>query len=219
MAGARQDRSEEAASLAAIEAGVDLLLYPENPAAVCRALEARCDRDAGLAGRVDAALARYDFAIRQVGAEESPEPIPPAGSARALGDWLLSRPLLRGAPPVLRQPVELVVVDDDEGQSPPPSPVSWVRDALRSGGARLGPGGSRVVLAFSEPRAWKGWAGFGTGSRDRLGETAPGADLIVLFTHPRHLQAIPGNAPVLLGWHRQRLMQEAAARWLLDRLG
>ena len=28
------------------------------------------------------------------------------------------------------------------------------------------------------------------------------------------LGELPGRAPVLLGWHRQRLMQEAVARWL-----
>ena len=29
---------------------------------------------------------------------------------------------------------------------------------------------------------------------------------------------LPGDAPVLLAWHRQRLMQEAVARWLERRL-
>ncbi len=219
MAGARQDRSEEAASLAAVEAGVDLLLYPEAPAEVCRALVHRTETDARVGGLVEAALGRYASAVRQVGDDGPLERMPPAGSARALGDWLLSQPLLRGSIPHLHQPVELVVIDDDEGQSPPPSPVTWVRDVLQARGVRIGTGGSRVVLAFSEPRAWKGWAGFGPASRDRLARLSPEAALTVLFTHPRLLQAIPGDSPVLLAWHRQRLMQEAVARWLMDRLG
>jgi hypothetical protein len=48
---------------------------------------------------------------------------------------------------------------------------------------------------------------------------APGADLIVLFGHPRLLREIPSDAPVLLAWHRQRLMQEAVGRWIGRRLG
>ena len=47
------------------------------------------------------------------------------------------------------------------------------------------------------------------------GVSAPGADLVVLFGHPRLVEAIPGSAPVLVAWHRQRLMQEAVVRWLL----
>jgi len=47
----------------------------------------------------------------------------------------------------------------------------------------------------------------------------PDADLIVLFGHPRLLPELPSNGPVLLAWHRQRLMQEAVGRWLRRRVG
>jgi hypothetical protein len=40
----------------------------------------------------------------------------------------------------------------------------------------------------------------------------------VLFGHPRLIAEIPGQAPVLVAWHRQRLMQEAVARWLAARV-
>jgi hypothetical protein len=43
---------------------------------------------------------------------------------------------------------------------------------------------------------------------------APGADLVVLFGHPRLIESVPGAAPVLVAWHRQRLMQESVTRWL-----
>jgi hypothetical protein len=79
-------------------------------------------------------------------------------------------------------------------------------------------GGSRVVLAFAEPRAWKGRSGFSASSLAMLADRAADADLVVLFGHPRLLSQLPGNAPVLLAWHRQRLMQEAVARWLRKRL-
>jgi hypothetical protein len=121
--------------------------------------------------------------------------------------------------PKLEGPLDLVVVDDDLGGPYPPGPSDWTRTAL--GEERVGryEGGSRVVLALAEPRAWKGRSGFGPASRGALANTAPNADLIVLFGHPRLLDELPSDAPVLLAWHRQRLMQEAVGRWLLRRLG
>ena len=73
-------------------------------------------------------------------------------------------------------------------------------------------------MVFAEPRAWKGRSGLGSGSREALAHHAAGADLIILFGHPRLLSELPLGAPVLLAWHRQRLMQEAVARWLRGRL-
>jgi hypothetical protein len=75
------------------------------------------------------------------------------------------------------------------------------------------------VLAFAEPRASKGRAGFGPASTAALAEHAARADLVVLFAHPRLAVAIPGPAPLLLAWHRQRLMQEAVARWIVAHRG
>ena len=106
---------------------------------------------------------------------------------------------------------ELTVVDDDVGGPYPASPSTHVAAALVG---RTGTGGSRVVLAFCEPRGWKGRAGFGEATRAELARHAPGADLVILFGHPRLLADIPGQAPVLLAWHRQRPLQEAAARRL-----
>ena len=74
-----------------------------------------------------------------------------------------------------------------------------------------------MVLVFSEPRAWKGRAGFGPECRSALERYAPGAALVVLFGHPRLVLEIPGAAPVVVAWHRERLMQEAVARWLAER--
>ena len=74
------------------------------------------------------------------------------------------------------------------------------------------------MLAFAEPRAWKGRSASAPRSRDALANAVPGADLIVLFGHPRLLPELPTDAPVLLAWHRQRLMQEAVGRWLTRRL-
>jgi hypothetical protein len=75
-----------------------------------------------------------------------------------------------------------------------------------------------VIMIFAEPRAWKGRSGLGPSSREALTHHAATADLMVLFGHPRLVDELPRQPPVLLAWHRQRLMQEAVARWLSQRL-
>jgi hypothetical protein len=142
----------------------------------------------------------------------------PFESADALADALLEQGMVSGAVPILRGPLDLVVVDDDLGGPYPPGPSDWTRRLLGPGRVGRYEGGSRVVLAFAEPRAWKGRSGFSAASRDALANAAPDADLIVLFGHPRLAPELPSDAPVLLAWHRQRLMQEAVARWLLRHL-
>ena len=218
MAGARTGRTAAVAGLRALGAGVDLLLYPDDPAGVAAALEQAAQADPRVGQRVEESLARYEAALRVVQTDEPPERLPPAGSATALADWLLTAPLLRGESPRLEAPLELVVVDDDLGGPWPASPNSWLHDTLAARGVPLGPGGSRVILAFAEPRASKGRAGFGAECAAALSRAAPGAAVTILFAHPRLAETIPGDAPILLAWHRQRLMQEAAARWLAARL-
>ena len=93
----------------------------------------------------------------------------------------------------------------------------WNVKYIAGGRGLSGAGGARVLLVLSEPRAWKGRAGLGPEARERLAREAPGADLIVLFGHPRLAAEVPGERPLLLAWHRQRLMQEAVARWLAAR--
>jgi len=131
---------------------------------------------------------------------------------------LIERGLLRGAAPSLREPIELIVVDDDVGGPYPPSPGDWVQRELEALGIRLGAGGSRVVLVLAEPRAWKGRGGLGEASRMRLAAAVQGAELTVLFAHPRVAAEVPGPAPLLLAWHRQRPLQDAAARWIAGRV-
>lgn len=218
MEGAREGRSQGEIGLDALRAGVDLLLYPDEPNVVAAALTAAAQRDGGIARRIEESLARYEIALQAAASEPRPERPPPSGGAQATSDWLLSGPLLRGIAPRLRPPLELVIVDDDLGTPWPVSPTSWVADALSACGVPLGAGGSRVVLAFAEPRASKGRSGFGPASMGRLQEVVPNAALTVLFTHPRLLAELPGEGPVLHAWHRQRLMQEAVARWLAARI-
>jgi beta-glucosidase-like glycosyl hydrolase len=218
MDGALVGRRESDAAVEAVQAGVDLLLYPNDARRVRDALEQALASGALSPARLAEALRRYDRALALATSATPPVTRGPFESADALADALLAQGMLRGGAPTLRGPLDLVVVDDDLGGPYPPGPSDWVHQVL--GANRIGryDGGSRVVLAFAEPRAWKGRSGFGAASRDALANAVPGADLIVLFGHPRLLPELPTDAPVLLAWHRQPLMQEAVGRWLVRRL-
>jgi beta-glucosidase-like glycosyl hydrolase len=218
MDGALVGRRESDAAVEAIVAGVDLLLYPKDPRRVREALERALERGSLSESRLDEALRRYEHALALATAPTPPVTRGPFETAAALADELLAQGMLRRSPPTLSGPVDLVVVDDDLGGPYPPGPSDYTERIL--GPELLGryEGGSRVVLVFAEPRAWKGRSGLGPAARDALAAVAPGADLIVLFGHPRLLREIPSDAPVLLAWHRQRLMQEAVGRWIGRRL-
>ena len=215
MEGAFVGRSEGEAFAQALGAGVDLLLYPREVRAAHAALASALE-DGSLEGaRVDDALARYDAMLARVSAPGSGAGEPGPGDIAAR---LIARGLIRGAAPGLREPLELVVIDDDVGGPYPPSPADWVQRELESLGIRLGTGGSRVVLVLAEPRAWKGRGGLGEASRARLAAAVQGAELTVLFAHPRVTAEVPGPGPLLLAWHRQRPLQDAAARWIAGRV-
>jgi hypothetical protein len=169
------------------------------------------------AARVAEALRRYDEALRAAGTAPPALRPAPFDGAPALADALLAAGITRAQLSPLRAPIELVTVDDDLGGPYAPVPSDTVATTLDAQGVRQGAGGSRVVLAFAEPRAWKGRAGFSAASRAALEAAVPGSDLVVLFGHPRLAGEIPGNGPVLVAWHRQRLMQAAVGRWLSER--
>jgi beta-glucosidase len=209
----RGERTVEAASVAAVRAGVDCLLYPPDPVAMVEALTAAIRDDPVLRGRVAASLERINGAAAR--AAGTGPPAADAGDTAELADQIVA-----GSAPrlTLRRPIELVIVDDDLEGAYPASSSDHTRAALADAGVSLGEGGSVVGLAFAEPRASKGRAGFGPRCAAQLAGLADRADLIVLFAHPRLAAELPAG-PVLLAWHRQRLMQAAVARWIAGRSG
>jgi hypothetical protein len=220
MDGALMGRRESDAAVEAIQAGADLLLYPNDARRVRDALEGALTSGALGRDRLDQSLRRYDQALAAATAPTPPVTKGPYESAEALADELLNHGMMvRRSVPPLTGPLDLVVVDDDIGGPYPPGPSDYVHRAL--GPELIGRygGGSRVLLVFAEPRAWKGRSGFGPAAKEALAHHAAGADLIVLFGHPRLVEELPSKAPVLMAWHRQRLMQEGVARWLRQRLG
>jgi beta-glucosidase-like glycosyl hydrolase len=220
MDGALVGRRESDAAVEAIQAGADLLLYPNDSRRVRDALEAALSSSTLSRERIQESLRRYYRALAAATAPTPPVTRGPYESADALADALLNQGMMLRRPvPHLTPPLDLVVVDDDIGGPYPPGPSDYVHRSLGSDLIGRYGGGSRVLLVFAEPRAWKGRAGFAPATKEALAHHAAGADLIVLFGHPRLAAELPSNAPVLLAWHRQRLMQEASARWLRNRLG
>ncbi len=220
MDGALVGRRESDAAVEAIQAGADLLLYPNDARRVRDALDAALSSGALGRERLAESLRRYDRALEAAAAPTPPVTRGPYESAEALADALLKHGMMvRESIPALTVPLDLVVVDDDIGGPYSPGASDYVHRVL--GPELIGRygGGSRVLLVFAEPRAWKGRSGFSPGTKEALAHHGAGADLIVLFGHPRLAAELPSNAPVLLAWHRQRLMQEAVARWLRGRLG
>jgi len=218
MEGARAGSSEGDAAAASLAAGCDVLLYPGDLDGTVAALGQAVGSGRLPETRVAEALARYHRALDRVAQAPNPSRIPDLTS-HEVAARLLEAGLVRGPAPDLSTGIELAVVDDDLGGWYAPGPSDYVVRWLA--GRRIFErfGGHRVVLAFAEPRAAKGRAGFGPDSLDRLRQLCAGAAMVVLFAHPRLVSQLPGDCPVLVAWHRQRLMQEAVAAWLAERVG
>ncbi|HET7296507.1 MAG TPA: glycoside hydrolase family 3 N-terminal domain-containing protein [Gemmatimonadales bacterium] len=219
MAGASAAQPVPAATVRAVAAGCDALLYPSDFAGVVAALDRAVGGDIEVA-RADEALARYEAAVAAWG--DLPDQGDPdvAGHA-SVADGLADRAahLVRGDDPAIRTPLTVSIVDDDVGGPYSVGPRDVFHETLRESGIGLAQQTTgnrhRIVLVYAEPRSWKGRADLGARSRAALRRLAPGAQLVILFGHPRLAAQIPGAAPILLCWHGQPLMQRAAARRLM----
>ena len=223
MAGASAAQPVPAATVGAVAAGCDALLYPEDFSRVAAALDRAVGGDIPMA-RAEDALARYEQAVSQWGdlSYRADQGEPDLAAHAAFADGIADRAahLVRGDAPRIRGPIAVSIVDDDVGGPYTVGPRDVFHATLREAGVHVAKGetgkGKRVVLVYSEPRSWKGRADLGARSRAALRRLVPGAQLVVLFGHPRLAAQIPGTAPILLGWHGQLLMQRAAARRVLS---
>jgi len=216
MAGARAAQPVPAATVGAVAAGCDALLYPENFTSVVAALDRAVGAELS-AARADQALAHYDEALAAWGGLPDQGDPDRAGHA-AFADGLADRAahLVRGDAPSIHTSLSVSVVDDDVGGPYTVGPRDVFHATLREAGVALVQRATRnvqrIVLVYAEPRSWKGRADLGARSRAALRRLVPGAQLVVLLGHPRLAAQIPGTAPILMCWHGQPLMQRAAAR-------
>ena len=204
-----------AASLAALRAGVDALLHPDDPEELAGAL-AEADSSQLPTGRLADALARVAWATRRAASlrpgDTQGAPEWAAATARRIVSTLRGR-----APAIAGHPVRLLTVDDDLGGPYPPPSRDPFPAALRRAGVQVIEDGSsahgaRTLLAiYCEPRAWKGRPGLSADSETAVRQAIaedPSA-LVMLFAHPR--LAVPGGEALVAAWGGEEVMQEAAA--------
>jgi beta-glucosidase-like glycosyl hydrolase len=208
--------TEAGASVAAVAAGCDLLLYPKDVEAVVRGLEAALADGRLSPARVEEALGRIARAAERVAG--GPEGRWGADEDRrwALATAVRTLQHLRGEPRIPAGPVRLVEVEDDLGGPWPPFPRTAFPAALRAAGVELAEEGAPLVALYSDIRAWKGRPGLSQAAQAKVREVTeadPDAT-VVLFSHPRFAPQVPTARHLLAAWGGEPVMQEAAVAWL-----
>jgi beta-glucosidase-like glycosyl hydrolase len=221
MEGFVEDTDEARGAVMALAAGCDVLLYPEDTAAVVAELGAaladgRLDPD-----RVDEALTRVERAAARVAGGPTGEWGREEDRRWALDTAIRTLQVARGEPALPSGAIRLVEIEDDLGGPFPPYPRTAFPEALRQAGRELTDDGQPLVVLYSDIRAWKGRPGISAAARERVREiTSVAPDCtVVLFSHPRLVGEIPTARNLLAAWGGEALMQEAAVAWLTGATG
>lgn len=236
MEGALAGHDEARAAVKALQADVDLLLYPRDVARVAHALEDAARSEELDGDLLETAAMRRREAVERVAEAVTLEDDDLAEDAEQ-GQAMRAAAVrvLRGAAPTVPRRVRLAVIDDDAGGPYPLPPRSGFAQRLRAQGVEVeevaaapggegwgaprgaGPGEAPPLLAlvFCDVKSWKGRAGLSREHAALLAELAPSASAVVLFGHARRLADVPGSAPVLCAWTGDAGMQAAAAARLL----
>jgi beta-glucosidase-like glycosyl hydrolase len=203
---------EPTAAVRAVLAGCDALLYPGDLAAVAQALDRAVPAE-----RIAESIRRIDDAAHRV----ADTPATHWGSSMdrtwAIETAVSTIELVTGHAH-LDPPVEIVTIDDDlGGPFPPPARSDFVRALCDLGiEATEVPQPTRgcLVAIYSDTRAFKGRFDLSEQTVRRAQEAlAAGAALVVLFGQPRLAHALECRN-LVCAWGGERIMQEAAARWL-----
>lgn len=216
--------TEGRATVHAVAAGCDALLYPQDVAGVAKALEAAIGKDLP-ENRVLEAIGRIDTAAARA-AEEEAENGPAEWGRDEDHEWALElarRTLiaLAGTPRTARS-VDLLTIDDDVGGPYPPPSRAAFAEALRAANVEVRETDAAdaardlIIAVYSDIRAWKGRPGLSAAARQSIADALAKqpAATVVLFGHPR-LGGDLRAERVLAAWGGERIMQQAAARWLV----
>ncbi|MDA8433402.1 MAG: hypothetical protein M0Z60_10640 [Nitrospiraceae bacterium] len=208
--------SEEAASLMALTAGVDIILHPSNADRVAAYLRAR------KAPLETARIEEFRRDLLSSPAKERPDFRKNTMLSRAVTE----RALTVSGSLRLRGRSCLVILNDEEDDRSGPL-VRELRKGLaglkvirltRSSGTERFPQaeGLQVVAAiFSETRGWKG--GAGNWLHDALSRLAGRGKIFISFGSPYLLDGIEGAATLFAYWDSP-FTQEAVARLLLSKV-
>jgi beta-glucosidase-like glycosyl hydrolase len=221
MEGLTDGGSEATASVQALAAGCDVLLYPENVEAVIREIEAALEGGRLPRERVDDALRRIAAAAERVAGGPGGEVGAEDDRRWALETGVRTLRVCRGQPKLPVGPIRLVEVEDDAGGPYPPYPRDAFPAALRRAGRELSDGGTPLIVLYSDIRAWKGRPGISAAARERVRQVAEAAPdtTVLLFSHPRLAAELPTPRHLLAAWGGEAIMQEAVAAWLLGETG
>ena len=217
MEGLTEGGSEAEASVQALAAGCDVLLYPQDADAVIREVRAAMEDGRLPRERVEDALRRTAEAAERVAGA-----IPDATVGRdedrrwALDIAVRSLRVCRGTPAIPAGRVKLEEVEDDLGGPWPPYPRVAFPAALQAAGIELAEDGAPLIAVYSDIRAWKGRPGISAAARARVAEllAAHPDATVVLFSHPRLAGELPDARHLLACWGGEGIMQEAAVAWL-----
>jgi beta-glucosidase-like glycosyl hydrolase len=221
MEGMTEGGSEAAASVQALAAGCDALLYPDDVDAVIAEVHAALEDGRLPRERVADALRRIAEAAERVAGPVEPGWGGDDDRRWALETALRSLRVCRGAPRLPAGRVRIEEIEDDAGGPWPPYPRNAFPAALRAAGVEIADDGTPIVALYSDIRAWKGRPGISAAARERVRQlTAQNPDVtVVLFSHPRLANDIPTAKNLLAGWGGEGIMQEAAVAWLTGRQG
>jgi beta-glucosidase-like glycosyl hydrolase len=222
MEGVLEGATEATASVRALAAGCDLLLYPTDFRAVASEIQ-----QAIADGLLDPAELKRSAGRRgewAAWAADGPaQDAPDVEWARTVACRVIHE--LRGAAPSIGDNVRLTVIDDDlGGPYPPPSRTPFI-DALHERGVEIHRGEAsmavHVIALFGDIRAWKGRPGYSAAAieqvRAAVSDTVESGIVLVQFSHPRLADALPENVPTVCAWGGEAAMQVAAAEWLVNR--
>lgn len=226
MAGVLQNETEASASVRALVAGVDLLLYPEGLDAVVDAIGA-----AVASGELRTESLEQSLGRRRHWAEWADQREPPLGARQPL-DWardiacrVVQR--LHGEIPSLGDRIRLTVVDDDlGGPYPPPSREPFAERlhelgvAVSSANGAAEEGAVHVIALFGDIRAWKGRPGYSADAlrsvRDAVASSDAARTVLIQFSHPRLASQLDAVPATVCAWGGEAPMQRAAAEWLVN---
>jgi beta-glucosidase-like glycosyl hydrolase len=208
------------ATVGAIRAGCDALLFAQDIPGMTRALE-NAIGDTLKVARVEQAIARIDAA-----AQRSVSKLHLTWGGTSDAKWTLdvalrSLRVTRGSPVIGGDRIEVVTIDDDEGGPHAPPARTVLPHVLAEAGVdvrthhdpddRL----PTIIAVYADIRAWKGRPGLSAGATEAVQRAVDAArhSTVVLFGHERLASELPGKN-VLTAWGGEPLMQEAAAVWL-----
>jgi beta-glucosidase-like glycosyl hydrolase len=225
MEGAIAEHGEEEASIRALDAGCDLLLYPKNIEGVAAAIDRAVSTHRLDSSRVQASIRR-----RLKWAQWSSPPNEyrrPSGTDVLWGAQLADRVMqvVHGAPPAMKAPLDVLIVDDDLGGPFPPPTREALLDSLFDAGwkarrlDRLDPASQNdsVVALFGETRAWKARVGYSDAALATVREACEARPdtTVIQFGHPRLATQLRFARSVVSAWGGEAAMQSAAARWIM----